>query len=345
MLRLMLAALCAAVVAQAALADIAPEPAAGGLSLAPRETTAVAMDAERVLVTLTENTAHVKAAFWMRNTSKAPTTLEVGFPDENGAYGPYEESEKVLANMKVTVDGAAQAYRIYDPHIQPDGKWIMKAGQDHTCWYLWQMTFGPEQKRLVVVEYDCQTFPGKGYKEGAPVWNEVKARYLDMWEGRVPESEEFKKYKENALAEFPKNIPKPHDKRIIAGLRNSRNRQFGYVLATGAGWHGPIGKGLIEVKLADDAANCIESLKGPGTASWQGDTITWTFTDLEPTADDNIAIGYRQGTYHALGLKPGIDNILAALKQRSHKNWSAASELAKRIGTKECVEALGESPE
>jgi hypothetical protein len=112
------------------------------------------------------------------------------------------------------------------------------------------------------------------------------------------------------------------------------------VLLVAAGWAGPIGKGLIQVKLADDAAQCVESLNPQG-ASWQGDTITWYFENLEPTADHNIVIRYRQGTHHALGLKPGIDSLLAALQQRSNKNWSEAVKLAQRIGTKECLHALG----
>jgi hypothetical protein len=322
MLRLTLVVLCAALVAQAAQADIAPNPVTKAQSLSPREATAVAMDAERVEVTLSENNAHVRAAFWLRNTSKSPTTLEVGFPDQDP---PFDKYGVCISDLKVTVDGAEQAYETYEPGRE-------RKSRDETGWYLWQMTFGPEQKQLVVVEYDCRTY--RSWRGRVPEWTEAKARDLDMYEGRLPETEEFKKKRPRP----GEAAPQRHQ--IISGLKAARDREFTYVLATGAGWHGPIGKGLIEVKLVDDAARCIESLN-PHGASWQGDTITWTFSSLEPTEEHDIVIGYRQGTHHAIGLKPGIDNLLAALKQRSHEHWAEAVELAKRIGTKECLAAIG----
>jgi hypothetical protein len=330
--RLILALLCVAAVAQAALADIAPDPVTSAQSLTPREpdkATPVSMDAERVQVTLTENNAHVKAAFWMRNTSKSPTTLAVGFPDQDHLFA--EKTGKSIANLKVTVDGVGQQYEFVDPTRQPDGRYSTKGGQDWTAWHVWQMTFQGEQKRLVVVEYDCQTYRGDG---DAPAWTEAKQRDLDMYEGRLPETEEFKKRQPD-----PRK-PGPQRHQIIGGLKAQRDREFRYVLATGAGWHGPIGKGLIEVTLADAAANCIESLN-PRGASWQGNMITWRFEDLEPTKEHDIRIGYRQGSYYQLGLRPGLDSILAVLRNRSHKDWSAVAELAKRIGAVECYTALG----
>ncbi|MBN1918644.1 MAG: DUF4424 family protein [Verrucomicrobia bacterium] len=332
MFRLMLAALCAALIIPAAYADIAPDPAAKGQSLAPKDKTAVAMDAEKVEVTLSENSAHVRATFWMRNTAESSTTLEVGFPDQ---VRPFEEEEGLsLTNLKVTVDGAEQKTEPYDPTRKGPGTYSFTPGQDRTAWFLWTTTFGPEQKRTIVVEYDCRTFEAR--ESEVPTWSKADELELDMYEGRVPESKEFGK---NKPAEDDWGEIKVYGARQSA-LQRKRNREFAYVLATGAGWSGPIGKGLIRVRLADEAAHCIEALN-PHGASWQGDTITWTFEDLEPTAEHNIVIRYRQGTHHAIGLKPGIDNLLAALRQRNHKNWLAAVELAKHIGTVECLNALG----
>lgn len=315
MLRLMLAVLCIAVVAQAAWADIAPEPITKAQSLAPRLTTSVSMDREHVQVTLTENKAHVKATFWMRNSSKSPTTLDVGFPDQHPTFGEFGLS---VANLKVTVDGAEQEYEAHDKTV------------DQPAWYVWQMTFGSEQKRVIVVEYDCKTFRGR--EDEFSEWTEDRARTLDMCEGRLPEDEAFKEH----VKEWKKNDIQRHH--VVRSLRAARDREFGYVMATGAAWHGPIGEAVIEVKLADDAAKCIELLS-PGRASWQNDTITWRFHNIEPRTSTNIVIGYRQGTYRQLGLKPGIESILAVLKDESHEHWEAVAELAKRIGTIECLRA------
>jgi len=325
MLRLTFIVLCVAVVAQVAQADIAPNPATKARSLAPKETTSVSMDRERVEVTLSENNGHVKATFWMRNTSKSPTTLEVGFPDQDH---PFEKFGTCISNLKVTVDGVQQGYKPYDPTRQPDGRYVYKKGGDQRGWYLWQTTFEGGQKRTIVVEYDCRTH--KHWMGSSEAWTTADERELDMFEGRIKESDAFKK-----------KHPAGSRTRVKGGyyLRVKRDREFDYVLATGAGWHGPIGEAVIEVKLTDDAAKCVESLK-PHGASWQKDTITWVFKDLEPTADHDISIRYRQGTYHKLGLKPGLNAVLAILQNNSHADWRAVAELATSIGTKECTEAL-----
>lgn len=328
MLRLMLAVLCAAVVAQAAYGDAAPNPPIPGRSLAPREETSVSMDAEKVEVTLTENNAHVKATFWMRNTSDSATSLEVGFP---GQVMPFESHGQAIANLKVTVDGAEQKYKTHDPTRRADGSYTYTAGEDMTAWFLWDMAFTAGQKRTIVVEYDCKTYAS--YDGKAPEWNETKARELDMYEGRLPEDAAFKK-------NDPPAPVTPKYARHAHGLRTARDRQFNYIMATGAGWHGRIAQGLITVKLADGAARCIESLQGPGTVSWEGDTITWRFKNLEPKERHNVEIGYRQGAYRRLGLKPGIEGIMAVLRDKSHKHWRAVAVFAETIGAPELIRAI-----
>jgi len=63
---------------------------------------------------------------------------------------------------------------------------------------------------------------------------------------------------------------------------------FDYVLETGAGWFGPIGSGEIILALPYPASkenvNLSESTSG---GQIMGNAITWTFTNLEPTKQDN----------------------------------------------------------
>jgi len=73
--------------------------------------------------------------------------------------------------------------------------------------------------------------------------------------------------------------------------------EFDYLLETGAGWYGPIGKGEINLILPYAAAsgeniNLKESSPG---GKINNSIITWVFSDLEPTAKDN---------WHALIIDP-----------------------------------------
>lgn len=66
---------------------------------------------------------------------------------------------------------------------------------------------------------------------------------------------------------------------------------FEYILETGAGWKGPISKGYVVVRFPYKVEdNVLE-----GTSSdykTEDNEITWAFEDLEPTAEDNIAVGF-----------------------------------------------------
>jgi hypothetical protein len=72
---------------------------------------------------------------------------------------------------------------------------------------------------------------------------------------------------------------------------------FGYILETGAGWRGPIGEATITFRLPYEVneSNTVLHhpyrfwhLPHPDAFAISGTDVTWRFSDLEPTQDDNI---------------------------------------------------------
>lgn len=67
---------------------------------------------------------------------------------------------------------------------------------------------------------------------------------------------------------------------------------YGYILQTGAGWYGPIGKGLITVNLpyTPDKYNYWGGWDSQNklTKTIKGHTVTYQFSNLEPTTANNL---------------------------------------------------------
>ncbi len=76
-------------------------------------------------------------------------------------------------------------------------------------------------------------------------------------------------------------------------------RVLTYIVETGAGWYGTIGQGEIQVVMPYTVSPgniVLSGHVGFGRTAppprLEGQTLTWTFTDLEPTAQDNIWVLY-----------------------------------------------------
>jgi hypothetical protein len=105
-------------------------------------------------------------------------------------------------------------------------------------------------------------------------------------------------------AEFSVNFPPGEDVKISVSYNLDGTSydyetytNFYYILATGAGWNGTIGSGEIILHLPYDASPqnvILDDPQNTGRSSWQGmprfsgHEVHWTFTDLEPTSNDNI---------------------------------------------------------
>lgn len=74
-------------------------------------------------------------------------------------------------------------------------------------------------------------------------------------------------------------------------LYKTNERFFTYLLSTGANWKGTIGKAEIMVNLKDIEMDSIEFQK-PDNCIKKNKQLIWTFTDIEPTANEDIKVQY-----------------------------------------------------
>lgn len=92
-------------------------------------------------------------------------------------------------------------------------------------------------------------------------------------------------------------------------LYKTNERFFTYLLSTGAGWEGTIGKAEIIVNLKDIEMDSIISIT-PDNYVRNNDQLMWNFTDLEPTTKDDIKINYNSSETLYTGKKPNSPVIL-----------------------------------
>lgn len=74
-------------------------------------------------------------------------------------------------------------------------------------------------------------------------------------------------------------------------LYKTNKRFFTYLLSTGANWKGTIGKAEIIVNLKDIEMDSITSQQ-PSNCLISNNQLTWTFSDFEPTTNDDIKVYY-----------------------------------------------------
>lgn len=146
---------------------------------------------------------------------------------------------------------------------------------------------------------------------------------------------------ESAWARFPMIFPSGEDVvvRVSYTIFPSGRRPFGgfeFILQTGAGWKGTIGKAAITVTLPDPVTAVNVSLSGksieglpiqPQPAGYEinRNTITWELLDFEPTAKDNIYVDVLEpGCYRDL-------QIARARVGRSPSSVDAQLELAAAV--------------
>lgn len=77
------------------------------------------------------------------------------------------------------------------------------------------------------------------------------------------------------------------------GAMKNGSRYFTYLLNTGSGWKGNIGKADIVVNLKDIQPDLILKTL-PENYKITGNQISWSFSDFEPTTKDDIKIYYEQ---------------------------------------------------
>jgi tetratricopeptide (TPR) repeat protein len=190
----------------------------------------------------------VDAQFVMRNLGEAPEAFDVWFPLATTTKYP----DYLLYETTQNPERAIQDFRV---HV--DGKPVAT-----------QQVSGP------ILNLLDREMPPELSQEGSP------------W------------------ATFPVTFPPGQDVliRVRYTLYPGGRRPFGdieYILQTGSGWRDTIGEATITAHLPDPVTPESVSLGSkdifgdplapqPPGYTVEGDTITWHFTNLEPTAQDNI---------------------------------------------------------
>lgn len=251
------------------IGDIAPNPVSAP-NLRPLSPTSVRMVSEVVTVDLYKDSATVEVLFEMKNLGETET-VEIGFPIMDFYFGwktslfVGQKSEgdrfKVWIDEKPVEDIKIYGFNFQEISLQE--KSIAQKKQD----ILREDNFLVAQQ---VLETDKQFAPASivGHFNVMPwyIWNTIFHKGETRW------------------IKVHYSLPKG---------TNKRNDFFNYVLHTGANWNETIGKAMIKVNIHDIPDEDIQRIVPKGYTK-EGDVISWTFTDFEPTVKEDIFIYYRK---------------------------------------------------
>jgi len=240
------------IVPTAVRGDIAPDPISGGVNFSG-STNKVEMSEESVTLKVSATRCETNALFEMKNLTDADVTMEVGFP-----FGYPDD----LRDFQVKVAGKEVA----DVADKSLGKRVK--------WKVWKMTFPANAVTAVEVDY----------------WNELKATY--SWTS-VAESVpgillNVTPYKSKPKGQATEEDQRQHNE-LAARLQHGEVR---YILKTGAGWAGKIGKCRVEAKFDGfTTASLISKFPYkneeylPRDPKIESDRLVWELKDFEPKDD------------------------------------------------------------
>lgn len=261
------------------LGDIAPNPLRGGVNFSG-STDQVRMSEESVTLKVSATRCATNAVFQMKNLTAVDVRMEVGFP-------------------------FAYPDDLRDFGVKVDGKPIQNVVEDtlgrKRKWKVWTMTFPAGAESKVEVNY----------------WNELQADYSwvlgfesvpDLLLGLTP-------YKQKPKGQATEADQREHNELA----RRLRHMQVGYILTTGAGWAGTIGKCRIEAQFDGFSTESLITRFPlankdylPRDPQVERDKLVWVLTDFEPKHDISFQIS---PNITRTELKELIE---ANLKQRPH---------------------------
>jgi hypothetical protein len=279
MRRPMLVATLLAVAAGSLGADVAPTPRGVARNVEPYgENVPVTMAWEEVDLVPAADRLDVTAVFGLKNIGTADVSLDIGFPELRG---------QPIRDFRVTVDSNGKPVAVKDiepvklkdrnqkPASLPE--WVGFRGYEK--WHSWRMDFPKGVERKVTVKY---------------------------WVAPTVQPESF------------------GDKNIPQDLRDkTAYRVTGYLLHTGSLWSGPIGRAVVRIHYSNAfPKTLVRGLnppwrhyrdKSPVVSPWKYDekarTDTLVLTDVKPTWQNDIEIGYKTST-----IAEEIDAQVRALK-------------------------------
>ncbi len=231
--------------------DIAPDPLSGGVNFSG-STDQVEMSEEAVTLNVTATRCDTNGLFQMKNLTDAPVTMEVGFPFA------YPDD---LRDFKVKVDGKT-IENVADKSVGKRQKWKV-----------WTMTFPAGKVTAVEVDY----------------WNKLTAKY--SWVSGI-DSVPNMLLGVSPLKAKPTGQATEEEQRQFNELAaRLQHREVRYILKTGAGWAGKIGKCRIEAKFGGFTwDNLITRFPWKNESQVRDpqihrERLVWELVDFEPKDD------------------------------------------------------------
>lgn len=210
------------------------------------------MTSEYVFAQLYNKSAIVECIFNMENFGE-DLEIEVGFPEMNFTYwsmSGYTPIDK--QNFKIYVDGQL----LDEDHIKV-----------------------PEQMAPIYQKYMS------AYKKAEGLPSEL---WMEFEQERAKGNFPWYVWKVKFKKQEKKQIKVVYELPSGLGYRG-KYRYFNYILQTGSGWYKSIEKAVVELKLHDIPLKNIEQISPKNYKMNESKkTITWTFTNLEPTKADDI---------------------------------------------------------
>ncbi len=240
-----------------AFSDIAPDPISGGVNFSG-STKEVEMSEEQVTLDITATRCTTNAVFQMKNLTDKPVTMEVGFPF---AYA------SDLQAFSVKVDGDA-VENVAEKSLGKRQKW-----------YVWTMTFPAGKVTAVEVDY----------------WNDLKAKA--GWSAGIHSVPDlllsFTSFKTKPKGQATEDEVRQFDE-LKARLQHGNVR---YIMKTGAGWAGNIGKCRVEAKFHGFASDSLITRFPSENEEYQfrdpqirPDGLVWELEDFEPKDDISFQV-------------------------------------------------------
>ena len=217
----------------------------------PSGTEAVQIAEENLDITLKPNAADVEVRYLLKNTTASPATVRFGFPVE-------ELDERDMDESGEEVEGAPKR----------STRKTLDYCKDYRVKFM---------GKTVQASFELQP--------GAELSN-AERRGIRGWlisEIVVPVGDAVP-LKINYSADYPT------DEVFVSDDARFAAKTFNYRLSTGAVWNGPIAKGTVNVRTVDLPANSVRVLAPAGRFQKVDTGWQWTFTDLEPTLEDDLRI-------------------------------------------------------
>lgn len=272
-------------------ADVAPDPLYKGMTPA-RKDSRVQMVSQDVVIHLDSRWCRVEADFVLHNRSRSPAVMEVGFPT-----GYTDE----VQNLRVFRNGKEIEVRSDVEHET----WGEDQSDTIYHWALWGMRFAPDERVSLRVAYSVKPRMNHDY-------------LISRYRQHLPRIEEDFEGKGSMPAEV---------ERVVAGMTSYST---GYIMVTGAGWHGPIEKATVSfshpkgsgvIRWVDPADNFTVTPEG---IAWHFDFITPDFDvgvefSGNATLDEEIALVREALAVTEGGRHEGLAGHLDYLKGLKHR--------------------------